>query len=197
MHFPSKKLFSDLCFVLEPGSRTAVLGPNGSGKSSLLKILAGALRPRSGQLEFWSGNGSISAADAVHLTSFAAPYAELIEELNVREHFDFQKGFRPFLDEMSFEGFAEVLGLRFDPLQSVSSFSSGMKQRLKLALAVLGRSELILLDEPCSNLDAAGRVWYQSLLERFSIGRTLLVGSNHVPDEISLCTTSIEWAVSD
>ncbi len=192
MHFPTKELFSRLDFTLEPGSRTAVLGPNGSGKSSLLKIVAGALRPRSGTVEFRLGDALMAPGDAVYRTSFAAPYADLIEELTVVELFDFQRGFRPFLSDLGYAVFVDALGLRFDALQPVSSFSSGMKQRLKLALAVLTASDLILLDEPCSNLDAPGRQWYVQLLNKYSIGRTLLVGSNHVPDEISLCTRSIE-----
>jgi len=190
--FPGKILFRQLNFALESGERMAILGPNGSGKSTVIKLVSGQLRPRSGRLVYQTEEGVVEAEAACFRMGFAAPYAELIEELTVAEHFDFQRGFRPFRNHLDFEEFRDILGLILAPNQRVSSLSSGMKQRVKLALAVLSEVDLLLLDEPCSNLDAAGRAWYGRLLDDHLDGRSLMVGSNHVPEEIALCTRRLE-----
>ncbi|MBI1316622.1 ATP-binding cassette domain-containing protein [bacterium] len=194
--FPGKILFRQLDFAIESGERVAILGPNGSGKSTVIKLLLGQLRPRSGRVTYALGERVLEVEEACFRMGFAAPYAELIEELTVAEHFDFQRGFRPFRNHLDFGAFRTLLGLVLSPNQRVSSLSSGMKQRLKLALAVLSEVDLLLLDEPCSNLDTTGRDWYRQLLADHLDGRSLVVGSNHVPEEIALCTRSLELAAS-
>lgn len=69
----------------------------------------------------------------------------------------------------------------------VKYFSSGMKQRVRLALAVLSDTDVLLLDEPCSNLDREGIRWYQQLIEEHGAGRILVVCSNNIAEEYSFC----------
>ena len=171
-------IFKGIEHCFEPGGRYAVTGPNGSGKSTLMKVLSGQLSPSKGKVEYVAGGKKIKDDQVYRHLSFAAPYIELIEEFTLRESIDFHQKFKPFLPGVST---AEVIGLLAFPKaknKEVRHFSSGMKQRLKLALAFCSKSSFLLLDEPTTNLDQQGMDWYLKLAERFLNDRTVIVASN-------------------
>lgn len=176
--------------TLAPGGRYAITGPNGSGKSTLLKILSGHLTPSRGKIIFSYQERVLSPADVFRHLSFAAPYIELIEEFTLYEAIQFHQRFRPLLTGMDTAALIELLGLQRSRNLPISGFSSGMKQRLKIALACCTTSDYILLDEPTTNLDTQGMDWYQQILETY-IGDRLLVIASNVADDYRICTEEI------
>ena len=181
-----------LSHELASGSRTAILGPNGSGKSTLLQLIAGALVPSTGQVTHRLG-GAVEAQGAVYRhVSIAAPYLGLYEELSLQQAITFHTRFKPLKRGLSAAELARIAYLDHALGKPVQHFSSGMKQRLKLALAILTDAPLLLLDEPASNLDAEATEWFRALLREHVDGRTLVVASNRHAAEHDLCTERIE-----
>lgn len=177
--------------VIEPGSRIAITGPNGSGKSTLLKMICGHLTPSKGQVSF-SNNGKKIELDQVYLQlAYAAPYIELIEEFSLQEAIDFHRKFKPFQENLSTKDLIALLGFERSRTNEVRNFSSGMKQRLKLALAICSEAPFLLLDEPTTNLDAQGAAWYADLINRFGTQRSIVVASN-VEADYAFCSGRVD-----
>ena len=190
--FSREKVFTGVDHVFEAGSRTALLGPNGSGKSTLLQVVAGALVPTKGTVEHALGEKPMEQDRVYREVSIAAPYLDLYEDLSLREAIATHARFKPFLPGIALEDVARTAYLKPHLEKPVSNFSSGMKQRLKLALAILSDTPLLLLDEPATNLDAEGIAWFRELLMRNVERRTLLVASNRQAEETFACDSSVE-----
>jgi len=173
------------------GKKYAVLGPNGSGKSTLLKVLSGSLALSEGEISYENKDAqAVLPEDVFQQLTIAAPYMELIEEFTLRELILFHFKFKPFLPGFNLEEVVQILQLERAVDKEIRFFSSGMKQRVKLALACCSSSSVILLDEPMSNLDAAGEDWYLSLIERTTQDRLLIIGSNQ-EKEYAFCDEQI------
>lgn len=176
--FGHQKVFSGIDLTLQVGSAYVVLGGNGSGKSTLLKLLSGSLTPSSGSVTAFIPQ-EVDQENYHQLVAFAAPYLEVIEEFTLAELLDFHRHFKPFLPNLSTEELIAMMDLGHAQEKPIHAYSSGMKQRLKLGLAFYSHCPILLLDEPTSNLDAAGISWYQRELLRFGQNRLVVVGSNH------------------
>lgn len=163
---------------LETGVSYAISGPNGSGKSTLLKILAGHLTPSRGTVSFTKAGQTIPKDEVYRHLCYAAPYVELIEEFTLKEAIIFHQGFKPFVDGIGPEELIEILNFEKSRHKMVRDFSSGMRQRLKLALALCAEADLIILDEPTTNLDSQGVTWYRQLIHTYTRDRLLIVASN-------------------
>ena len=170
-------IFKNVNADFEPGKKYALTGPNGSGKSTLLKIIAGIITPNRGEIAF----GSKFAYNEI---SFCAPYLELPEELTLDELFAFHKELRTI--NISIENF--VVEMQIDPKKEIRNYSSGMKQRIKLALALYTESMVVLLDEPCANLDAHWTGWYLQKVKQITAEKLLVISSN-IPAEYDFCDT--------
>ncbi|GAB3583455.1 ABC transporter ATP-binding protein [Hymenobacter daeguensis] len=179
-------IFRGLTRTLQPGSATAVLGPNGAGKSTLLNTFAGQLLPTEGTLTYALAGRAVAVEDLPAHLAYAAPYLELLEELTLLELLRFHTRFKPLRPGISLDKLVGLMYLEKARHQLVREFSSGMKQRLKLALALYGEAPLLLLDEPTTNLDATGVAWYLEHVQATRPGRTLLLSSN-VPAEYGFC----------
>jgi ABC-type multidrug transport system ATPase subunit len=171
----------------EKGFHTALTGPNGSGKSTLLQCIAGMLELSEGTISF----SSISNEKAYNEISFCAPYLELIEEMTLQEFFTFHSGFKPFLPGTSIQDIIDEITLQGATNKQIRYFSSGMKQRARLAQAIFSNTSVVLLDEPCSNLDDKGIALYHSLIEKYCKDRVVLVCSND-PVEYSFCERMVK-----
>ena len=156
----------------------AVSGPNGSGKSTFLKLLSGHLTPSEGSVQFFIQDRPVEVHQIYRHLTYAAPYIDLIEELDLTEAIDFHRRFKPLKDNLDTVGLIQLLGFQRSAKKQIRFFSSGMKQRLKLALAICSRSSFLLLDEPTSNLDQQGIQWYRQLIEDFASDRLIVVASN-------------------
>jgi ABC-type multidrug transport system ATPase subunit len=183
-------IFRGISQTLSQPHSVAITGPNGSGKSTLMRILAGHLSPSNGKITF-SRQGQALDPDKVYQhVSFASPYMELIEEFRLEEAIRFHQQFKPFLNEMDLDKFLEILGLPVARGREIRYFSSGMKQRLKLLLAILSDTPLLLLDEPTTNLDRQGMQWYHKLIQQYGNNRLIIVASN-IPEDFRFCTQEI------
>ncbi len=191
--FGREQVVRDLSHVFEPDSRTAILGPNGSGKSTLLQLIGGITMPTNGIVTHESDGRVLEPEQVYRHISIAAPYMSLYEELSLREAIASHQRFKPMRGKLSLEDVARIALLEKHLEKPVRDLSSGMKQRLKLALAILSETSLLLLDEPTSNLDANGSTWFRTLLENHLEGRTLVVASNRQEAEIAMCTSMVEF----
>lgn len=181
-------IFRDLSTTLPSGSRTAIVGPNGSGKSTLLQIISGYRLPSSGKIQFIDKGKEVPNEDVFKWISFASPYLDLVEEFTLAEQLDFHFKYRK--TKLSYTEVAEIFELDKALNKLIKYFSSGMKQRLKLALAFASESDMLLLDEPTSNLDQQGILIYNDCLESMLYHRTLVIASND-PKEYKICNSQI------
>lgn len=191
-HFGREVVFRDLSHRFETGSRTAILGPNGSGKSTLLQLIAGASIPTAGDIVHHLHERTIDAEEVYRHVSIAAPYLNLYEDLSLEETIRTHARFKPLRMGIGTRQVAAAAYLEEHWTKPVRNFSSGMKQRLKLALAILSDTPLLLLDEPSSNLDARAVAWFQHLLGEHLTDRTLVVASNRAAAEVQLCTAAVD-----
>jgi ABC-type multidrug transport system ATPase subunit len=188
--FNQEWIFRNVDYAFYPGEKYAVLGPNGSGKSTLLSVLLGSLSPSEGHVGYKTTQ-DIPVEHIYQSVSFAAPYLDLIEEFTLQETIEFHFKFKAFYDGMNAESVLDTLGLAKSQDKALKYFSSGMKQRTKLALACCANTPILLLDEPTSNLDKQGMAWYIQLIERFSEERMLIIGSNQ-ESEYSFCNHFVQ-----
>jgi len=187
-------IFRHLSYQFSSGSSYAIVGPNGSGKSTLLQVISGALLINEGSI-IYELNGQPIADEKMHRhLSFCAPYLELIEEMTATELLRFHREFKPLLPGIDIENALELAGLAPAAQKQIRYFSSGMKQRLKLIQCFLSDTPVLLLDEPCTNLDKEGIALYRSLLEQYSTKRLVIISSND-PVEYAHCTAQI--SISD
>jgi ABC-type multidrug transport system ATPase subunit len=164
----------------------AILGPNGSGKSTLLQVLNGSLAPSAGQLNYFYNDNEVEISDVYQHLSLAAPYLELIEEFTLSEVIDFHFKFKPYKAGIDKNEVMGLLAMQSNKNKMIRYFSSGMKQRLKLALAFCSDTPMLMLDEPTSNLDTQGVDWYLSLVQKFAANRLTIICSNQ-EHEYSFC----------
>ncbi|TGD80567.1 ABC transporter ATP-binding protein [Hymenobacter wooponensis] len=184
--FAREWIFRDLTHTFQPGTATAILGPNGAGKSTLLNTLSGQLLPSTGTLAYEHQGKLIPVEEIPAYLAYAAPYLELIEELTLAELLQFHIRFKPLRAGFTPEKLISLMYLEKSRHKLVRDFSSGMKQRLKLSLALYAEAPLLLLDEPTTNLDRTGVEWYLEHVNATLTGRTVLVSSN-VPEEYDFC----------
>lgn len=182
-------IFKDLTFEFKAAETYAIVGANGSGKSTLLQILSGYRLPSSGLIEYRSTNSTIPADEVFRYISIATPYMELIEEFTLYEHLSFHFKFRERRSSYSLDDIIESCYLKEARDKVVKNFSSGMKQRLKLALAFYTETDLILLDEPTANLDQQGIEWYQERVGELANAKTatIVIASNQKNEYEAFC----------
>jgi len=185
-------IFKNVSLTINPSQKLVVLGSNGSGKSTLLQSIASFLIPTKGDLSWSNGSEKIEDDEIYKYLSMASPYMELIEDFTLTESIEHQKKFKPFLNNFSDKEIIDIMQLQHASEKYLKNYSSGMRQRVKLGLAVLADCPVLLLDEPCTNLDAKAIAWYQHLVKEFALQKTIIVCSNTVKEEYSFCDTTLE-----
>jgi len=188
--FNKEWIFRNLSTEFTSGNSYAILGPNGSGKSTLLSVLTGSLSPSEGEISF-SDTKEIPVENIYSYISLAAPYLELVETFTLKESIDFHFKFKNFAPGLDSKKLITILGLEKAANKEIKYFSSGMKQRTKLALACCTDTPILFLDEPTSNLDVQGINWYRELIENFGKDRLTIIGSNQI-QEYDFCTNQIQ-----
>lgn len=189
--FNREWIFRGIDHIFTSGNSYAVLGPNGSGKSTLLQILNASLSPSEGKLTYAFNDVVLEPEQVFKHISLAAPYMEVIEEFTLAEMIDFHFKFKKYLPGLDRDSVIALLGLQASKNKLIKYFSSGMKQRLKLALAFFADTAMLMLDEPTSNLDNQGIDWYLSLVQQYAGDRLLIVCSN-LEHEYSFCREQIK-----
>ena len=183
-------IFRHFNYQFETGQSYAITGPNGSGKSTLLQALSGGMYINEGKIEYRISNKERKNEEVYRDVSICAPYLEVVEEMTLREFLDFHHGFKPFLKGVTTDSIITAIGLEKAVNKQIRFYSSGMKQRVKLAQCIFSDTAIVLLDEPCTNLDAAGIELYHSLIAAYCKDRLVVVSSN---DEVeySFCKEKI------
>ncbi len=171
-------IFRHLTYEFSAGQSYAIVGPNGSGKSTLLQVLSGSMQVNEGNGEWSIDDKKLELEKVYYYISICAPYLEVVEEMTLIELLDFHSGFKPFLPSITSEKIISILGLENAVTKQIRNYSSGMKQRVKLAQAIFSDVPIVLLDEPCTNLDAIGIQLYHDLINEHCKNRLVIVSSN-------------------
>lgn len=183
-------IFRNLNAQFAANEPTAITGPNGSGKSTLLQVIGGALEKSEGVLEYTQDGSMVLPENQFRCVAICAPYLEVIEELTLIEFLAFHQKFKPWLEGLQTSDIVQLMGLENAAHKQIRDFSSGMKQRVKLAQAILTQNPVLLLDEPTSNLDIKGISMYHEWMEKFVHHKVVVIASND-ETEINICTHRI------
>ncbi len=181
IHFENQWVFRAVTAEFHANDRVVFIGDNGSGKSTLLKICSGYLSPEEGTITHERLNKTLE--DVSPYVSLSAPYIELIEEMTLQEFLEFHFSFKK--SRTSISDMITQIGLEGKEHIPIENFSSGMKQRVSLAQAFFADTDLLLLDEPCSNLDQKGGDLYNNLLENNTKDRITIIASNDAKEYAS------------
>ncbi len=183
-------IFRHFSYKLQQGHSYAITGPNGSGKSTLLQVIGGFLHLNEGSIAYNLQHQPVKAEKIFRSVSLCAPYMELVEEMTVPELLSFHREFKPLLPGTCPADIINIIGLEKETKKQIRYFSSGMKQRVKLAQCIFSDSSVVLLDEPCTNLDAEGIELYKTLIMQYCSSRLVVVSSNDA-QEYSFCQNNI------
>jgi len=203
-------IFKDISLTFQSPGAYALLGSNGSGKSTLMRIIAGMQNPSKGKVHFELNGKAFEANTIFPYISYCAPGMEIVEELTLKEFLEFHFTFKspikaekslptaPFegaeVKRLTVEDIITIIGLEAAADKPISDYSSGMKQRVKLAQAIFSDTPVLLLDEPCTNLDNSGMQQYREWMETYSKNRLIIVASNDVR-EYFFCEEQIDVEV--
>ncbi len=181
--FNREWIFRSCSFNFLPNQSYAITGPNGSGKSTLLQVIAGAALHSEGNIVYTNTDNQ-PIEQAYQYIAIAAPYLDLVEEMTATEFLQFHHNFKPL--SLSVAETLQVVQLQQAAQKQIRYFSSGMKQRLKLAQAFFSNVPVLLLDEPTSNMDTDGIALYRRLIDE-QLGKRLIIISSNVPEEYDFC----------
>ena len=188
--FNREWIFKNLDYSFNDACQYAIVGNNGSGKSTLLQCIAGATNLNQGECLWQQDNFSEKTNTGEHIYrhfSFAAPYLDVVEEMTALEFLKFHHSFKPLIAGISTLELLKEVQLEDAANKQIRYYSSGMKQRIKLAMAIFSDTPVLLLDEPCANLDQSGFELYRQLIQNYSNGRTVIVCSNDPEEYAFFC----------
>lgn len=192
-NFSGKTVFKNLNLNITSGSSLIITGGNGSGKSTLIKILSNLMRPSSGEITISEDSSEIPKENWFMKTGLISPYLNLYDELTGFENLDFF--FKLKSEDLSnidekINSLLNEVSLYDKRNEYYKNYSSGMKQRLKIAFSIINNPEILLMDEPRSNLDKAG----VEIVKKFALNQKkygiLIIATNDDEDK-QLCDESI------
>lgn len=192
--FGKEWIFKNINLEIKTGDKLVILGGNGSGKSTLLQIISGYVLPNAGELNYSIENNKLDKEEYQKQLSLASPYLDLIEDYTLEEIINHCAIYKPFLKGLDTQKIIELSGLYAAKNKFIKNYSSGMRQRVRLTLAILADCPLLLLDEPVSNLDKAAIDWFKGLIKEYAMHKTIIVCSNSIKDEFEFCTKELNVA---
>lgn len=192
--FGKEWIFKNIHLSIDSGDKLVILGGNGSGKSTLLQIISGYVLPNAGDLNYNLDGKSIDKEEYQKYLSLASPYLDLIEDYTLEEIINHCAIYKPFLKNLDTAKIIELSGLSATKNKFIKNYSSGMRQRVRLTLAILADCELLLLDEPVSNLDKNAIDWFKGLVKDYASHKTIIVCSNSIKEEFEFCTKELNVA---
>ena len=177
-------------FSIKKGSIVGLIGPNGAGKTTIMKIMGGLAFPTSGEVEMYGATDEKGLNHARTRMSFMieTPYEK--EKMTARENLEKQSLQKGIPDKGRIDEVLEIVNLQDTGKKVVKNFSLGMRQRLGLANALLGKPEFMVLDEPINGLDPEGIVEIRELFRKLNKEEDItMVISSHILSELSLLCT--------
>lgn len=187
--FGKAKTLTDINLNVPVGSIFGFLGPNGAGKTTTIKCLLGLLHRQEGEIHFFGENFSDHRIDSLARIGSMIEAPSLYDHLNAIRNLEITAKLRGVRHSRIAE-VIEIVGLTQDSKKLIKQYSTGMKQRLSLAIALLSEPELLLLDEPINGLDPGGIIEIRKLLIDLNQnhGCTVFL-SSHILSEIEkLCS---------
>lgn len=194
MAYGFRSIFTRRTVDVVAGRPLAVVGSNGSGKSTFLRVLAGVLTPTAGTVELHVRGQALSDDQRVHAVGLVSPDLSLYPPLTARETLAFLGRVRGLTPEAPIDASLDRVGLLARADDFVSTFSTGMRQRLRIATAILHDPPVLLLDEPGATLDEGGRDLVAALVA--DPLRVVVVATND-PDEAALCVDRFSLSASE
>jgi ABC-type multidrug transport system ATPase subunit len=176
--FNREWIFRNFNYQFATGNTYAITGPNGSGKSTLLQVLWGQVPQTSGILQHKIDAAELPADKICEFVSIATPYMDLIDEFTLTEQLEFHFKLKKMRGGLKTNDLLEIMYLTASKDKYIGNFSSGMKQRTKLALALYTEAAFVFLDEPGTNLDDQAFEWYKKELQKLPEGCATLIASN-------------------
>ncbi len=189
--FNREWIFRNLNVEFTSPNTYAITGPNGSGKSTLLQALWGQMPPSTGNIKYVIGESEIAIEDAYQHLAIATPYLDLIEEFTLKEQLEFHFALKKPRNGLRIIDILEKMELSHAKDKAISNFSSGMKQRTKLAMAFYTTADVLFLDEPGTNLDTKAFDWYHTNLEEL-LGKQLIFIASNQSEEYPQNATKID-----
>ncbi len=193
--FGRRLIFNGIKFKYDESGVFGISGPNGSGKSTLVKIIAGLISPTKGRIIHKNSEDEIIPEKLHNHIGFVSPYLVLYEEFTAWENLNI---FSKIRDTNLDKDYAKDLLNRFllynrrDDL--VKTYSSGMKQRMKFIFALIHNPELLIFDEPTSNLDDEGKNSVYEIIEDKSKESIIIIASNDKAD-LDLCPEILDLKI--
>lgn len=177
--FGTRKVFAEISFNLETGQSLAITGPNGSGKTTLIKTILGLAAPSRGEAVLFRDEKKLDFDSYYKEAFLIAPYMNLYDTLTGKENLRFlsRLGGLAATDE-AMESALTGVGLAGRGKDLVAGYSSGMKQRLKYAAALIKKPAAVFLDEPTSNLDDSGKEIAISLIREWKNVALVVIATN-------------------
>lgn len=181
--FGRRLIFKEVDFSLFESQSLIITGKNGSGKSTLIKILAGVLSNTSGSVNIKIDDKEIDKEKYFEIIGLVSPYLVLYDEFSAYENLELFTKIRGVdANKERIESILNDIGLLDRKKDLYRTFSSGMKQRMKYASAILHEPNILFIDEPTSNLDRPGKEYVQKLIERYRKDRIVIVATNESED---------------
>lgn len=177
--FGSRKVFAGISFELNTGQSLAITGRNGTGKSTLLMLLLGLYHPTRGKISYAIDDQPLDDSGIRSATSLVSPYLNLYDQLTGDENLTFLATLAGLnITGKQVNELLTRVGLEGRGVDYVGTYSSGMKQRLKYAAALLKDPAYLFLDEPTSNLDAEGKQIVRQIITERRAQSVLIIATN-------------------
>lgn len=186
----------DISITMEAGKIYGLIGQNGAGKTTLMRLIAGLSFPTSGNLELFGHSGEKELQAELKRIGCLIEYPSLNGNMTAKENLKLHRIIRGIPSETLEDELLELVGLKNTGKKRTKDFSLGMKQRLGIAIALLGSPELLILDEPVNGLDPLGVVEIRSLIKKMCEERhmTILISSHNLPE---LYQTATDYIIID
>jgi heme exporter protein A len=182
--FNRRIIFRDVSFRVSSGESLVLTGHNGSGKTTLVRIICQLIRPYRGEVRFLHDNQLIPNEKIYPHIGLVGPYLQLYNNLTALENYTFFARIRGLpVDVPLFRRWMERLGLKGREMDELRTYSSGMLQRVKYVMALFHQPEILILDEPTSNLDEEGTATVYDIMQEQKKEKILILATNE-PQEI-------------
>jgi len=189
--FNKEWIFRNISQTFKRENSVAIVGPNGSGKTTLLQLIAGSLLPTKGDVSYTIHQKSITSDEIYRHIALVAPALGLPEDFTLIEFLAFHFQFKKLKSGFMINELPGLFQLESARDKYIKNFSTGMKQRLKLGVALYADTPLLLLDEPATNLDKKGFDWYVQEIDKVLGEKMVFVCSNRT-EEYTFCNTILD-----
>lgn len=175
--------------TVNTGDVLGILGPNGAGKTTLLKCMTGLIKPDQGKIELFGYDLEQQYKQAIRYVGAFIGHGMSYENMTAYQNLNMALRFYPDVPKSAIDEVLELTGLHPFKYEKVSSFSMGMKQRFGIALALISKPRLVILDEPTNGLDIDGLLLFRKTIERLASQSdvTFLISSHHISEMERLC----------